>query len=154
MGSQQHLHKLLAAAGGPLAQLLYASQKHATLLAQLRERLPDDLAAALRSAALDRGCLRLGVVGGAWATRLRFLAPQLQRRLEDWSYGPVETVEVRVTVPAGSGPSIAPTAPMPLSSASREHLEAVAQSAADPRLAAALRSLARSAQRPADSADI
>lgn len=153
MGSQQHLHKLLAAAGGPLSQLLQASQQHATVLAQLRQRLPDDLAAAVCSAALDRGCLRLGVTGSAWATRLRFLAPQLCRRLEGWPYGPVETVEVRVTVPAGAGTSIAPTAPAPLSSASREHLEAVAQSAVDPRLAAALRSLARSSERPADGAD-
>ncbi len=154
MGSQQHLHKLLAAAGGPLAQLLHASQRQAALLAQLRERLPDDLAAALRSASLDRGCLRLGVAGSAWATRLRFLAPQLCRRLEGWPHGPVETVEVRVTVPAGAGTCVTQAAPAPLSDASREHLEAVAQSAVDPRLAAALRSLARSAEGPADSADI
>jgi hypothetical protein len=153
MGSQQHLHKLLAAAGGPLAQLLHASQKQEALLAQLRQRLPHDLAAALRSASLDRGCLRLGVAGSAWATRLRFLAPQLLRRLEGWPHGPVETIEVRVSVPAGAGPSIAQAVPAPLSDASREHLEAVAQSAADPRLAAALRSLARSAQQPAGSAD-
>lgn len=154
MGSQPHLHKLLAAAGGPLAQLLHASQKQGALLAQLRERLPDDLAAALRSASLDRGCLRLGVAGGAWATRLRFLVPQLQRRLEGWPHGPVETIDVRVSVPAGVGPSIAQAAPAPLSDASREHLEAVAQSAVDPRLAAALRSLARSAGGPADDAGI
>ncbi|MFP5465067.1 MAG: DciA family protein, partial [Gammaproteobacteria bacterium] len=95
MGSQQHLHKLLAAAGGPLAQLLHASEEHARLLAQLRQRLPPDLAAALRSAALDRGRLRLGVSGSAWATRLRFMAPPLCRQLADWPYGPVEAVQVR-----------------------------------------------------------
>ena len=153
MGSQQHLNKLLAAVRGSLAQLLHASQQHATMLAELRQRLPDDLARALCSAALDGGCLRLGVAGGAWAARLRFLAPQLRQRLGDWPYGAVETVEVRVTVPVGTAAPIAPIVPAPLSSASREHLEAVAQSAVDPRLAAALRSLARSAARPLDSTD-
>lgn len=146
MGSQQYLHKLLVAAGGPLAQLLHASQQHAALLAQLRQRLPADLAMALHSAALDRGCLRLGVTGSAWAARLRFMSPQLCRRLGDWPYGPVERVEVHVAALTGAASSTAPAAPVPLSSASREHLEAVARSAADPRLAAALRSLARCGQ--------
>lgn len=153
MGSQQHLHKLLAAAGGPLAQLLHASEEHARLLAQLRQRLPPDLAAALRSAALDRGRLRLGVSGSAWATRLRFMAPQLCRQLADWPYGPVEAVQVHVAAPTGAAASGAPPLPVPLSSASREHLETVAKTTADPRLAAALRALASSSERPAGSAE-
>ncbi len=153
MGSQQHLHKLLATAGGPLAQLLHASQQHATLLAQIRQRLPSELAAALHSAALDRGCLRLGVTGSAWATRVRFMAPQLCQQLADWPYGPVQTVEAHVAAPTGIAPSTTPTTPAPLSSASRAHLEAVAQTVADPRLAAALRSLAHSGEQTADGAD-
>ena len=154
MGSQQHLHKLLAAAGGPLAQLLHASQEHARLLAQLRQRLPADLAAALRSATLDRGHLRLGVSGSAWATRLRFMAPQLCRQLADWPYGPVEAVQVHVAAPTGAAPSGAPPAPVPLSSASREHLETVARTTTDPRLAAALRALAGNGERPGGSAEV
>jgi hypothetical protein len=154
MGSQQHLHKLLAAAGGPLAQLLHASQEHARLLAQLRQRLPADLAAARRSAPQAPGHLRLGVSGSAWATRLRFMAPQLCRQLADWPYGPVEAVQVHVAAPTGAAPSGAPPAPVPLSSASREHLETVARTTTDPRLAAALRALAGSSERPGGSAEV
>jgi hypothetical protein len=146
MGSQQHLHKLLAASGGPLALLLAGSQQRAALLAQVRQRLPGELAAALHSVAVDRGCLRLGVTGSAWAARLRFMAPQLRHQLADWPYGPVETVEVRVAVPPGRTPASAPLAVAPLSSASRTHLQAVADATADPRLAAALRALGSSGE--------
>ena len=144
MGSQQYLHKLLAASGGPLAQLLAASRQRADLLGQVRQRLPSELAAALYSAAADRGCLRLGVTGSAWAARLRFMAPQLCRQLADLPSGPVEKVEVYVAAArGGDSPSVA-AAPVPLSDASRAHIESVANASDDPRLAAALRTLSRS----------
>lgn len=144
MGSQQYLHKLLAGGGGSLAQLLAASQQRADLLGQVRQRLPGELAAALYSAALDRGCLRLGVTGSAWAARLRFMAPQLCRQLADLPSGPVEKVEVYVVAARADGPRVAAAAPVPLSDASRAHIESVANASDDPRLAAALHTLSRS----------
>ncbi|MDD3651942.1 DciA family protein [Immundisolibacter sp.] len=152
MGSQQHLHKLLTAAGGPLAQLLQTSRERDLLLAEVRRYLPAELAAAVHSAALEDGCLRLGVSGGVWAARLRFLAPQLRQRLAapsaGWSRGMVQAVEVHVTAPATTAAAPAPAAPRVLSAASRRHLRAVADGVADARLAAALRALADSGAAP------
>lgn len=146
MGSEQHLHKLLTAAGGPLAALAQIGRERDRLLAEVRRQLPAELAAAVHSAALERGCLRLGVSGGAWAARLRFLAPQLRQRLAapdaGWSQETVETVEVHVVTPAVAAATAAPARPRAPSAASRAHLRAVAGSVADPRLAAALRALA------------
>nr|ART37776.1 F373 [uncultured bacterium] len=146
MGSQQYLHKVLTASGGSLSQLLTVSRQRADLLGQVRQCLPSELAAAVHSAALDRGCLRLGVSGGAWAARLRFMAPQLCRQLADLPSGPVERVEVHVAAAAGGNLPLAVVPPVPLSDASRAHIESVANASEDPRLAAALRALSRSGE--------
>lgn len=146
MGSQQYLHNLLASSGGPLAQLLGVSRQRADLLSQIRQCLPSELAASLYSAALDRGCLRLAVKGGAWAGRLRFMAPQLCRQLADLPSGPVERVEVHVAAAVGGDLLATAVVPVPLSDASRAHIESVANASGDPRLAAALRALSRSGE--------
>lgn len=143
MGSPQYLHKLLAGAGS-LSPLLALSRHHAAVLAEVRARLPAELAAAVHCAAVDAGCLRLGMSSSVWAARVRYLAPRLARDLSDLSAGPVASVEVHVVVaPDGRGSPPA-QAPAPMSAASRAHLEAVAAATDDPRLAAALRSLSRS----------
>jgi hypothetical protein len=148
MGSQHHLHKLLTSPGGPLGQLARASREHELVRNAVRRLLPSELAAALHGAVVDDACLRLGVSAGVWAARLRFLAPQLRRRLiesPDWPWGAVETIEVHVAAPATPSAPVAPTLPQPLSAASRDHLRAVARATADPRLAAALHALAGAA---------
>lgn len=143
MGSQHDLNKLLAARSGALSSLLTASGQHAALLAEVRSRLPAELAAALHGAVLEDGCLRLAVTSGAWAGRLRYLAPQLGRELAQLAAGRVESVQVRVAVDAHPAPPARPPAPRPLSAASRAHLASVAETTDQPRLAAALRALAR-----------
>ena len=142
MGDPQYLHKLLAG-GGSLSPLVTASRQHAALLAELRARLPAELAAAVQCAVMQAGRLRLGMASSAWAARIRYLAPRLSRELADLFPGTVVTVEGYVAqAPDGRSPAPAP-APAPLSAASRRHLEAVAAASDDPRLAAALRALSR-----------
>lgn len=143
MGSAQYLHKLLAV-GGSLSPLLTASRHHAAVLAEVRTRLPADLAAAVHCAAVDSGCLRLGMSSSVWAARVRYLAPRLARELSDLSAGPVATVEAYVSAAPDGRQTAPPQAPAPLSAASREHLEAVAAATDNPRLAEALRALSRS----------
>lgn len=152
MGSQEYLHKLLATPSGPLAALLQASQQHAALLAQIKRCLPDDLAAAVHTAVLSQGCLRLGVSNSAWASRLRFLAPQIRLWLAGWSHEAVASLEVHVLVAANTPSPKVADAPRTISAASRAHLEAVAQTSTDPRLAAALRALAHSGGGQSDNA--
>lgn len=142
MGSAQYLHKLLAG-GGSLSPLLTASRRHAAVLAEVRARLPAELAAAVHSAVVDAGRLRLGVTSSVWAARVRYLAPRLSRDLADLAAGPVASVEVYVATAPDDRPRAAAQAPAPLSAASRQHLESVAAASDDPRLAAALRALSR-----------
>jgi hypothetical protein len=154
MGSQLHLHKLLNRQDGPLGQLLHTSREREALRAAVCALLPPELAATVRSAAFEGDCLRLGVAGSAWAARLRFLAPQVRRRLAapggDWTWGAVEWVEIHVAAPVAREVSAKAGEPLPLSAASRQHLQAVARDTANPALAAALRALAEGAAPPAD----
>lgn len=144
MGSAQNLHKLLASRSGPLAALLDATQQHAALLTQIKNCLPVELAAVVLSAVHSNGCLRLGVSSSAWASRLRFMAPQIRAWLADWPHDPVTSIEVHVLMAAHPSSPRAALAPRSISPANRAHLEAVAQTSTDPRLAAALRALAQS----------
>ncbi|MGK2941859.1 MAG: DciA family protein [Immundisolibacter sp.] len=150
MGSQEHLHKLLAARNGPLAALLHASQQHAALAAQIKRCLPPEVAAVVHSAVLNHGCLSLGVSNSAWASRLRFMAPQIRAWLAGWPHDEVTAIEVHVLVATQPAPATAADTPRSISASTRAHLEAVAQTSTDPRLAAALRALAQSGRGPGD----
>lgn len=153
MGSQLHLHKLLNRQDGPLGQLLHTSRARESLRAAVCALLPPELAATVRSAAFEDGCLRLGVAGSAWAARLRFLAPQVRRRLAapgaDWTWGEVESVEIHVAAPVQGEPHARRDAPTPLSAATRQHLLAIARDTSSLALAAALLALADAAGPPA-----
>ena len=141
MGSPQYLHKLFA--GGALSPLLTASHHHAATLAEVRARLPAELAAAVQCAVVESGCLRLGMRSSAWAARVRYLAPRLSRELSNLAAGSVATVEVHVAAAPDDRPSAPALSPTPMSAASRAHLESVAAASDDQRLAAALRALSR-----------
>lgn len=147
MGSEPHLNKLLAAPGGALAQLLADGRRQEQLLAQVRQHLPGELADAVASAGIADGALHLGVTSGAWASRLRFLAPQLRRQLGDRLDRPLDEVRVHVLACVSPPPAVEPATVRPLSDASRAHLQAVANATADPRLAQALRTLADAGSR-------
>lgn len=57
------------------------------------------LAAAIASAGLEDGELTLGVVGAAWASRLRYVTDTLRTRVSRTLSTPIERVRIRV-VPA------------------------------------------------------
>ena len=142
MGSEPHLHKLLAAPGGALAQLLADGRRQQQLLARVRQCLPGELADAVASAGIADGALHLGVTSGAWASRLRFLAPRLRHQIGDGLGQSLNEVRVHVLACATPPPAVEPPTVHPLSDASRAHLQAVVSVTADPRLAKALQTLA------------
>ena len=72
-----------------------AAQK--ALLADVRQCLPADLAAHCAAAQLRDDTLVLHVDSAAWATRLRYLAPQLARALAT-EYRSLRTVKVRLLI--------------------------------------------------------
>lgn len=114
------------------------------LLAALRRALPADLAAHLGAAHLRDATLVLVADGPAWATRLRFLEPELKAALDARTRRVVRRVQVRVGPPPVSRAAPArPPVARPLSPAARAALESGAAGVADPELAATLRRLAR-----------
>jgi len=115
------------------------------VLAALRRALPADLAAHLSAAHLRDATLIVVADGPAWATRLRFLEPELKAALDARTRRVVRRVAVQVGPPTATLRSAPATPPpsRPLSAAAREALEAGAAKVADPKLAAALRRLAR-----------
>jgi hypothetical protein len=69
---------------------------------QVRAALPARLALAVASAGIEQGRLTIGVVGGVWASRLRYLTESVRKRVAASTGIPVVSVRVRVVPP---GPS-------------------------------------------------
>jgi hypothetical protein len=113
------------------------------VLAALRRALPADLAVHLSAAHLRDATLIVVADGPAWATRLRFLEPELKAALDARTRRVVRRVAVRVGPPVPAPRAPAPAASRPLSAAARAALESGAAGVTDPKLAAALRRLAR-----------
>jgi hypothetical protein len=69
---------------------------------QVRAALPARLAQAVASAGIEHGRLTIGIVGGVWASRLRYLTESVRKQVAAATGIAVVNVRVRV-VPPGSG---------------------------------------------------
>ncbi len=69
------------------------------VLEQVCAVLPAKLAQAVVSAGIDQGRLTIGVTGAVWATRLRYLADDLQARVGESLGMEILRVRVRVVAP-------------------------------------------------------
>jgi Dna[CI] antecedent, DciA len=69
---------------------------------QVRAALPARIALAVASAGIEHGRLTIGVVGGVWASRLRYLTESVRKRVVASTGIAVVSVRVRVVPP---GPS-------------------------------------------------
>lgn len=110
------------------------------LLADVRHCLPDDLAAHCVSARLHDGTLVLHTDAAAWATRIRFLAPQLSGVLRP-EYRTLQRVKVRLLGDTPRGPK--PVTKAIRSPAAAEIIHTSAAHATSEPLRDALRRLAR-----------
>jgi hypothetical protein len=126
-----------------LGEVVEEARSGDRILAALRRALPADLAAHLGAAHLRDATLIVVADGPAWATRLRFLEPELKAALDARTRRVVRRVAVRVGPPVSAPRASAPPASRPLSAAARAALESGAAGVTDPKLAAALRRLAR-----------
>ena len=66
----------------------------------VRSALPEALAERIASAGLEAGCLTVGVVGAAWASRLRYVTSTLKSRVGAVLGVEVERVRIRVVPPS------------------------------------------------------
>lgn len=101
MQYSRSVSELLAGRGKTLAALRLKSQQRSLVLEQVCAALPERLARAVVSAGIDHGTLSIGVAGAVWATRLRFLAETLRKRVGESTGIDVLSVRVRVAAPRG-----------------------------------------------------
>ncbi len=87
-----------------LTDLRQRLRARARVLDQVIAALPDELAAAVATAGMDQGGLTIGVVSGAWATRLRYLTDTLRQRVGAALGVEISSVRIRVVQPE-RGPS-------------------------------------------------
>ena len=80
-----------------LQRLEHALQAQKTLLADLRQCLPADLADHCAAAHIRENTLVVHTDSPAWATRLRYLAPQLVKALAG-EYPAIQSVSIRLMV--------------------------------------------------------
>jgi hypothetical protein len=84
-----------------LARLLIQASNCEARTAQLRALVPEDLRDQCLVVNLRDQVLTVHTSGAAWATRLRFLAPDLLPKLNRLSdFAPIREIRVRVTPPA------------------------------------------------------
>jgi hypothetical protein len=69
------------------------------LLLQVRATLPQRLIDHVVSAGLDDGCLTLGTISAAWASRLRYVKNDVLTALNEVHDLKVATIKIRVTNP-------------------------------------------------------
>ncbi|RMG36147.1 MAG: DUF721 domain-containing protein [Gammaproteobacteria bacterium] len=127
-----------------LAHLDRAVRERQALLSQVCELLPSEVTPHCLDAGLHKGTLRLLCDSPAWASRVRFLTPQLLGRLREHRPG-LANIEVRVAHQGGTGPARGGYAPLRPTGSSRaaQHVEETARAHAGDALGRALLRLAK-----------
>lgn len=128
---------------GPTARLLEHVRHLQSVNTQLHACLDIDAAVHAQVADLNAGRLLIHADSAAWATRLRYLAPQMLRCLQK---SPLLTdlkrIDIRVSPQARPAPPATQHRPM-LSTNSAEVLDSTADNLSDSALRTALKRLAR-----------
>lgn len=137
-----HVRDLLT--GSPaVARAMEAQRREDALLARVRDLLAPGARPHCLQATLKGGALTVIVDAAAWATRLRYLAPELVRGL---SAVGVTAAKIRAR-PADKEPIRQTAQRVPrLSAAAVDHLTAAAEDMSDPGMAAVFRRLAARAR--------
>jgi hypothetical protein len=100
MQNPKRLSELLTGSGSSLNALKTRLSNRAVVLDQVRAALPSRLAQAVASAGVEQGRLTVGVVGAAWATRLRYFTDALRRGVGGSLGVEILSVRIRVVPPA------------------------------------------------------
>ncbi len=85
--------------GERLTNLRQQTEERSRIRGLVCAALPEKLAAHVASAGIDDGRLTIGVVGAAWAARLRYLTAPLKLRIQDSSGIEIRSVRLKVVPP-------------------------------------------------------
>lgn len=142
MGSTpQSIQSLLHVTAPEMADIMGRARFLARIRRALLEILPEAIAPNLQVAAYEDYQLRLHVASAAWATRLRYMEPELARALAQRMRLQINTIRIKVRPVALAAPA-RQRRPRYLSAATRHHLEQTAGYIDDRALADALHRLA------------
>ena len=96
---------LLAQGKTPLKQLLQGAEAAGEALVAVRQNLPPELAGQVWAASVEGAALTVLVASGAWASRVRYCAPQLTTGVALQLKRPISRVVVRVRSPGQARPA-------------------------------------------------
>lgn len=128
---------------GSVSELLAHARRLHALSALLHRCLTPELAPHARLLRWEEGQLTVQTDSAAWATRLRYLAPQLLRCLQQLPpFAEARRIEIHIA-PVGTPAATKKPQPAHLSPDSAYLIEVYAATVTDPHLRAALQRLAR-----------
>jgi hypothetical protein len=104
MQKHSNINELLTGGGERLKSLRRRSQARSEVLARVCAALPPKLAEAVASAGIEHGRLTIGVVGAAWAARLRYLSDALRKTVGESLAVDIKTVRLKVVPPPSYPP--------------------------------------------------
>src|ERR1700730_11275039 len=99
MQNPRSVSDLMSRSGNKLTALKIRSQERSLVVEQVRAALPAKLAVAVASAGIQQGRLTIGVVGGVWASRLRYLTDSVRKQVTASMGVAIVGVRVRVVPP-------------------------------------------------------
>lgn len=110
----------------------------------LGELLGTELATHCQLANIRNNTLILATDSSAWATRIRYMAPQLIQKLKgNKQLSGIDTVHVIITQPASPRDTSLPVRRASMSESASECISQCAEGISDPQLSSALRHLAK-----------
>ena len=98
------INELLRVRNQRLNALKERADERAVALEHVCRALPPHLAETVVSAGLDRGRLTIGVAGGSWATRLRYVTDTLRMRVGSSLGVDIQSVRIKVVPPRTQEP--------------------------------------------------
>ncbi|MCK5639280.1 MAG: DUF721 domain-containing protein [Gammaproteobacteria bacterium] len=136
------IYKLLEDRNSSYSMLVRHATELASLNLQLQKHLPASLGKHCQLANYRSNTLVIQSESAAWASKLRYLLPQLRRELKQYtSFSGLKDIHIKVASTA-TAPAEKPSPPR-LSKQSAQLLEQAAASMSDPELGKALAQLAR-----------
>jgi len=83
-----------------LTDLKSRTRARSDVLTHVLTALPPKLADTIASAGLEHGQLTIGVVGAAWASRLRYVTETLSKRVGESLGVEIQSIRIKVVPPA------------------------------------------------------
>jgi hypothetical protein len=99
MGKYSNIKELLEGGGERLTSLRSRSRERSKVLTYVLAALPANLAETVVSAGLEAGRLTVGVAGAGWASRLRYVADTVSKRVGEAMGVEIRSVRIKVVHP-------------------------------------------------------